>query len=277
VNLTLGAAMTPTAAYTLSGYSGVISYVIAPALPAGLILNTTTGVITGTPAVIVAPSNYVITVRGSTAGVGTTTVTLAVYAPLAAPTSVTATAGNATASISWAAVVGATSYQVVSIPAGGVCAITLTQATCSNLTNNTSYTFRVTAVNQAGAAALSATSAAVTPKPPFITKSAKITISYTVTGTVIPRARLVKLRALGKQFKNDKGTSAVVSVKGFTTRKSPTAIEKRLAATRATLVTRALKAAGLRGQYNTVGNATTNRVGKKARKVVVKVTYNAAS
>jgi hypothetical protein len=98
-----------------------------------------------------------------------------------------------------------------------------------------------------------------------------------VTGTVIPRASLVKLRALGTQFKNDNGTSAVISVKGFTTRKSPTAIEKRLAATRATLVTRALKAAGLRGQYNTVGNATTNRVGAKARKVVVKVTYNVAN
>jgi serine protease len=240
-------------------------------------MSTTTGVITGTPAALTAAGNYVITAQGAVAGLATTTVTITVFAPLAAPTAVTATAGNATASISWTAVVGATSYQVVSIPAGGVCAITLTQAVCSNLTNNTSYTFRVTAVNQAGAAALSATSAAVTPKPPFIAKTAKITISYTVTGTVIPAASLIKIRALGTQFKNDKGTAAVISVKGFTTRKSPTAIEKRLAATRATLVTRALKAAGVSGQYTTIGNATTNRVGVMARKVVVKITYNAAS
>ncbi len=272
VNLTLGVAMTPTPTYTLTGFSGVISYAIAPALPAGLILNTATGVISGTPAVLVAPSNYVITATGTTAGLATATVTLAVYAPLAAPAGVSATAGNATATITWQPVVGATSYQVVSIPAGGVCAVTGTQAVCSSLVNNTAYTFRVTAVNQAGPAALSATTSSVTPKPPFVTKTGRVTITYSITGTVVPAASLTRLRTIGAQFKTDKGTNAVIAVRGFTSTAS-TALERRLALSRATLVTQALRAAGLSGSYTTTGDGVTNRAGAQARKVVVKYSY----
>lgn len=267
--------MTPTTPYTLNGFSGVISYSIAPVLPAGLILNTTTGVITGTPAVLVAPSNYVITIRGTTAGLGTTTVTLAVYAPLAAPTGLTATPGDRTVTITWSPVVGATSYQVVSNPAGGSCAISATQAVCSNLTNNTSYTFRVTAVNQAGPAVLSTTSSAVTPRAPFKTVTGKLTIYYSPSGSVIPSKSLTKIKAIGSKFKADKGTNGEISVRGFVTKKSPTALDKRLSSVRATLVARALKNAGLSGRYTTVANAQTSRTGKKARKVVVKYTYQA--
>jgi hypothetical protein len=276
INLTQNVAMTATSAYTLNGFTGTITYSISPALPAGLVMSTTTGIVTGTPAVAVAPANHTITVTGSGGGSAVTVITLAVYAPLAAPTGVAATAGDTTATINWNAVVGATSYQVVSIPAGGVCVITGTQAVCSALVNNTSYTFRVTAVNQVGAAALSATSAAVTPRPPFVTKTGKITISYSVSGSVVPAASLVKLRALGAQFKRDKGINAVISVKGFTT-KAPTALEKRLASTRATLAAQALRKAGLRGAYTTAGNGVTNRVGVKARKVVIKYTYQSAN
>lgn len=272
INLTLGVAMTPTPTYTLTGFSGVITYSIAPALPAGLILNTATGVISGTPAVLVAPSNYVITATGAAAGLATATVTLAVYAPLAAPAGVSATAGNATATITWQPVVGATSYQVVSIPAGGVCAVTGTQAVCSSLVNNTAYTFRVTAVNQAGPAALSATTSSVTPKPPFITKSGRLVITYSITGTVVPAASLTRLRTIGAQFKTDKGTNAVIAVRGFTS-KASTALERRLALSRATLVTQALRAAGLSGSYTTTGDGVTNRTGAQARKVVVKYSY----
>jgi hypothetical protein len=266
--------MTPTAAYTLNGFSGTISYAIAPALPAGLVFNPVTGIITGTPLALVVSSVHTITATGSVVGAASTTITLSVLSPLAAPTGVRATAGDRTANISWDVVVGATSYLVASEPAGAVCAITATQAVCSNLTNNTSYSFRVTAVNQAGPALLSTLSAAVTPKAPFVTKTGKITISYTVSGSVVPAASLVKLRALGAQFKRDKGINAVVSVKGFTT-KGGTALEKRLAATRATLAAQALRKAGMRGAYTTTGDGVTNRMGVKARKVVIKYTYQA--
>ena len=61
-------AMTPTA----SGGT-VISYTIAPALPAGLAFNTSTGEITGTPTAVAAAANYVVTATNSG---GSTTATL---------------------------------------------------------------------------------------------------------------------------------------------------------------------------------------------------------
>ncbi len=276
VAVTQNQAMTPTAAYTLTGFSGAISYSVNPALPAGLTLNTATGIISGTPTTLQAATNYVITITGATAGSGTTTLTLSVLAPLAAPASVTAVPGDLSATVSWSAVSGATGYQVITEPAGGVCTVTNTQATCTNLVNGTAYSFRVFGVNQAGTALLSTLSSAVTPRPPFTTKTGKITISYSITGTVVPAASLAQLRALGATFKREKGVSAVISVRGFTS-KASTALERRLASSRATLVTQALRAAGLTGTYTTSGDGVTNRVGAKARKVVVKYTYQIPS
>jgi hypothetical protein len=53
----LGAAITPNVA-TVTG--AVDSFTVAPALPAGLSLNKTTGAITGTPTAITAAANYVV-------------------------------------------------------------------------------------------------------------------------------------------------------------------------------------------------------------------------
>ncbi|WMW77319.1 putative Ig domain-containing protein [Flavobacterium sp. 20NA77.7] len=61
-------AITPIAAPTNTG-GMVTAYSVSPALPSGLVLNTTTGTITGTPAVAVAATDYTITasnVAGST-------------------------------------------------------------------------------------------------------------------------------------------------------------------------------------------------------------------
>jgi len=272
VSITQNQAMTPTAAYTLTGFSGAITYSVNPALPAGLTLNTSTGIITGTPTALQGATNHVITITGATAGSGTTTLTLAVLAPLAAPTSVTAVPGDLSATVTWSAVAGATGYQVITEPAGGVCTVTNTQATCTNLVNGTAYSFRVFGINQAGTALLSTISSSVTPKPPFITKTGRVTITYSITGTVVPAASLTKLRTIGAQFKTDKGTNAVIAVRGFTSTAS-TALERRLALSRATLVTQALRAAGLSGSYTTTGDGVTNRAGAQARKVVVKYTY----
>jgi gliding motility-associated-like protein len=59
-------------AATASGGT-VISYSIAPALPAGLAFNTSTGEITGTPTAVAAAANYVVTATNSG---GSTTATL---------------------------------------------------------------------------------------------------------------------------------------------------------------------------------------------------------
>ncbi len=61
-------AMAPTA----SGGT-IISYGIAPALPTGLVLNTSTGEITGSPTAVAAAANYVVTATNSG---GSTTATL---------------------------------------------------------------------------------------------------------------------------------------------------------------------------------------------------------
>ena len=49
---------------TVSG-GAVSSYSVSPALPAGLSLNTTTGVISGTPTVVTAPTSYMVTATNS--------------------------------------------------------------------------------------------------------------------------------------------------------------------------------------------------------------------
>ena len=60
--------MTPTA-----NGGAVVSYSIAPALPTGLALNTSTGEITGTPTAVAAAANFVVTATNSG---GSTTATL---------------------------------------------------------------------------------------------------------------------------------------------------------------------------------------------------------
>src|SRR5207244_1195321 len=61
---------------TSSG-GAVISYAVSPALPRGLSLNTSTGVISGTPTAVAAAAGYTVTAT-NTGGSTTATVTIAV-------------------------------------------------------------------------------------------------------------------------------------------------------------------------------------------------------
>ncbi|MCE5419163.1 MAG: putative Ig domain-containing protein, partial [Acidithiobacillus sp.] len=76
---TVGVAITPNTP-TCSG-GAVTSYSVSPALPAGLSLNTTTGVISGTPTAVTATATYVVT--ASNAG-GSTTANLSITVNLPA-------------------------------------------------------------------------------------------------------------------------------------------------------------------------------------------------
>jgi hypothetical protein len=61
---------------TISG-GALVSYVVSPALPAGLTLNSSTGVISGTPTTLTAASNYTITAT-NTGGFTTASLSIAV-------------------------------------------------------------------------------------------------------------------------------------------------------------------------------------------------------
>ena len=67
---------------TSSG-GAVVSYLVSPALPAGLTLNTSTGIISGTPATLTAASNYTITAT-NTGGSTDAWVNITVVSPYAA-------------------------------------------------------------------------------------------------------------------------------------------------------------------------------------------------
>ena len=88
---TRGTAITANA--PSSGGGAVVSYTASPALPAGLVLNPSTGVMTGTPTVVSAQATYVVT-ASNPGGSTTVGLVLTVTAP-ALPT-----ASNITVSIS---------------------------------------------------------------------------------------------------------------------------------------------------------------------------------
>ncbi len=84
------------------------------------------------------------------------------------PTSVTATAGDGAATVAFAAPFSTggslvTGYTVTSTPGGITASGTATPIVVPGLTNNTAYTFTVTATNSAGTSIASAASNAVTP------------------------------------------------------------------------------------------------------------------
>ena len=72
--------MSPSTALTATGFGGVVSYGISPALPFGLSLNASTGVISGTPTTTQAATSFVITGTGETSGTATALVSLAISA-----------------------------------------------------------------------------------------------------------------------------------------------------------------------------------------------------
>ena len=75
---TVGTAIAPN---TPSNGGGVVaSFSVVPALPAGLSLNTTTGVIGGSPSAVTAPANYTVTATNA-AGSTTSILTFTVNAP----------------------------------------------------------------------------------------------------------------------------------------------------------------------------------------------------
>ncbi len=171
----VGIANTPTSAYVANYFAGAVSYSISPALPAGLTLDTTTGIISGTPTTQQLATSYSITAKGATSGTAYSTVAITVLSPAITPATQTlsGTMGKAlTASSAFVAsgFSGTVSYAIApAVPAG------LTFSTSKGTISGTptaisalaSYT--VTATGSTGGIATALISLTIAPPPPAIT------------------------------------------------------------------------------------------------------------
>lgn len=72
VDAVVGTAITPTTAFTTTGFQSGVTYSIHPTLPAGLSFDTATGVVSGTPTTVAAQATYTITATGLSTTTGTT-------------------------------------------------------------------------------------------------------------------------------------------------------------------------------------------------------------
>ncbi len=194
VTYTIGAAITNNSP-TVTG--SVASYSVTPALPAGLSLNTSTGVISGTPTIATAAANYTVTATNSG---GSTTATVNITVNNAAPsglsytTPVTYTIGAAITNNSPTVTGSVTSYSVTpALPAGlslntstGVISGTPTTATAA-------ANYVVTATNSGGSTTATVNITVNSAAPSGLSYATPVTYaiggaitnnSPTVTGTV---------------------------------------------------------------------------------------------
>jgi uncharacterized repeat protein (TIGR01451 family) len=176
-----------------SGGGTVVSYSVAPALPAGLSLNTSTGVITGTPTVIKIKANYSVTATNSG---GSTTVLLAIAVNDIAPsgltygtnpatyTKSTAIPGNSPSSSGGAVV----SYSIApGLPAGLSLNTVTGVITGTPTSTSAAANFTVTATNTGGSTTVSLSIAVIDVAPMGLTFSPN-PAAYTLNAAISTNA-----------------------------------------------------------------------------------------
>ena len=166
------------------------------ALPDGLALASSTGLISGTPT-SPGTTNFTVQVTDQAGRTDTSPLAISVAATAPSPpTGVSATAGNAQAVVSWSAPSSTggtpiTNYTVTSAPGGKTCGTTgALTCTVTALTNGTAYTFTAVATNSIGDSPASAPSVAVTPaapdsSAPAVTTKTPAANGFTLTSTTV--------------------------------------------------------------------------------------------
>ena len=170
-----GVVSTAISSLTPSNSGGMVdTWTISPSLPAGLRINSSTGVISGTPTATASSATYTVTATNNTTDTSTATLTIVVTAAATAPgapTIGTATAtGSTTATVTYTAPASnggatVTTYTATSSPGsitGSVSQATSGTISITGLTAGTAYTFTVVATNSVGNSSPSAASNSIT-------------------------------------------------------------------------------------------------------------------
>lgn len=191
----VGVPVAPTTPLMASHFTLPPRFTVYPALPVGLVLDQSMGVVSGTARAASPSTRHWIT---ATAGFGsesaTSTLDLVVTATVPdPPTGVVGLPGDRSVTATWAAPItdgGApvTDYEVMAAPGGATCLTAATERTCtiSNLANGTAYSLKVRARNSLGWSSWSVASEPVTPQsdPAIVITGARSTTgrSIIITG-----------------------------------------------------------------------------------------------
>ncbi len=161
-----------------NGGAAITAYTVT-ASPGGQTCSWLSGALSCTVTGLTNGSSYTFTVTATnTAGTSSPSLASSVVTPMTvpdAPTSIDASSGNGQVVVSWLAPVSnggsaITAYTVTASPGGRTCGLSSGALSCtiSGLTNDTSYTFTVTATNAVGTSSPSLADDAV-PRPPMLT------------------------------------------------------------------------------------------------------------
>ena len=173
--------LTPTSTAGTTSYSGT--------LPAGLLLNTTTGVISGTPTAVSTAANYTITATNN-AGSSTSVINITVNPPVPAftyPTPKTYTQGVAIAPLSSTSTGGAiTTYSAASLPAGLSINASTGDITGTPTTINTATNYIITGTNAGGSSTFTINITINPALPAFSYASPQVYAQFTAITPLLP-------------------------------------------------------------------------------------------
>ena len=171
-------AVTAFTPVSFSGGTSPVTYSVSPSLPAGLSLNTSTGVISGTATGTVAITTYTVTATDSNGDSEASAFAFAVTnqptAPGAPSIGAATATGQTTATVAFTAPANTggaaiTTYTVTASPGSITATGSSSPITVTGLTAGTAYTFSITATNAAGL-----TSTSSSPSSSITTESAPV-------------------------------------------------------------------------------------------------------